>query len=436
MASNSENCCTNSSFLSLRLTCNRCRAHKLKCSVPAGSSVCQRCKRASVTCIFGRRNPPKRKLSNANQTATRSPSRQGSAPITPPPTVELAESSASASNRPTRSPEPTMGTILESQHMSPTAHDLQTGPCDPQSTWNGLALELHALAPNMSEWNTDTTTYGHLHSGLTLDETNLFSTGQSEMLPWSQSSILTPTASWPMDEIAPVNTTFGPLKTNNTAILADQRLTTLVSEVQQQLRKLEDGPWHNENVCSLDDYPIGTILELSQQFRAISGPIISSTAGDNTGSEYIGQDDEEAEKRTSRGAGDTATMLLVMCGYMCLVRTYGVVLSHFQLHLNRIPTNHRQGTRRPGSASTTSLRLGQLPCADVALSLQKIHIALSMLLDELSDIESQLGRGAAVVRGITVSSLLNSERRADGSDDNLNKKALAVKELLRKKMGL
>jgi hypothetical protein len=145
-----------------------------------------------------------------------------------------------------------------------------------------------------------------------------------------------------MDDIVPVSNTVSTIKSTN-AILAGQQLTTLVSEIQQQLKKLEGSRWHTDSVESLDDYPIGTILELSQQFSAIAGPILSCTPSVNE-SEEDGDDEKENEKKTSSVAADTPALLLVMCGYIWLVRTHCVVLSHFQKHLNCRPTLNPYGS--------------------------------------------------------------------------------------------
>lgn len=336
---------------------------------------------------------------------------------------------------------------------------MDSGPAPPAApeleTWESLTLGLHDLAPNISECDSDMAGYDWLQSEFALEDRNMFDVDPSDFASWSQLATLTVAASWPTTEgMVAVSNTASSIKNSN-GVLIGQRLTTLVSEIQQQLRKLEEGPWHTDRPCSLDDYPIGTILELSQQFSTIAGPILRSTVCIGGGSEG-GSDDDEGDNKTASVMADTPTMLLVMCGYMWLVRIYGVVLGHFQKHLHRMPTNHQFGTTTTGvrgpcsvtspidgggdstnmAAAGQALRLGELPCADMALGLQQIHMAVRMLLEVLHDIEGHLGRGAGVARDMAVTLLLNSGRRQDGSSGGLGKKATAVKELLREKMGL
>ncbi|KUJ22235.1 uncharacterized protein LY89DRAFT_762198 [Mollisia scopiformis] len=422
MPSNAETNCSGSSLLSLRMSCDRCRTQKLKCSVPADSSTCQRCQRARVSCVFGRRSSSERTLRKA---------------------THRADQSTTAS---TASPEPQqLVTPLEPEPMLLNAPELKLSSCNTQPNWNDLTPDIHGLLP---EWDSDMESYDRLQSGLALD-IDMFIAGQPDLTPWPQLPNLTSTTSWPVDDLASASNTVSTVQSRD-AVLASQRLTTLVSEIQQQLKMLEESRWHTDSVGSLDDYPIGTVLELSQQFSAIAGPILSCRASEL---EEVGDEENGNEKKTNNAAVDTPTLLLVMCGYIWLVRTHCVVLGHFQKHLNCRPALHPYGSisgnRSPstimspisGITSTTAprnptLRLGQLPCADMALSLQQIYTAVGMLLDVLHDIEGHLGRGAAVARVMAATSLLDWGRRHDGCYSGLNKKATSVKELLREKMGL
>ncbi|RAK95568.1 Zn(II)2Cys6 transcription factor domain-containing protein [Aspergillus ibericus CBS 121593] len=422
MPSNSGSSCTAGPSLSLRLSCDRCRVQKLKCSVPAGARACQRCTRARVPCVFGRRTPSKRTNRRRNTTCT--------TPVTPPLTADLADTAPSAASGRAPTPE----SRIEAPPVVPELEDL--GSCDPSSTWDSAALGLHGLAPHLSEGGSDTTGYDWFQADLALDDGTTFDTmGPPDLASWSQLATITAAVSWPADGVPPVRPS-----PSSHAIRAGEQLTALVSEIQLQLRQLEEGPWGTDNPCSLDDYPVGTIIELSQQFSVLAGPILGSTV-------HVGGGGPEGivdEHDKISSAADTPTMLLVMCGYMWLVRIHGVVLGHFQKHLHRMPTSYRlrttgmlspRGTSSPTTAGP-SLRLGELPCADAALGLQQIHTAVRMLLDVLHDIEGHLGRGAVVARDMAVAMLLNSGRRQDGSSGGLGQKATAVKELLRERMGL
>ncbi|KAK4149317.1 hypothetical protein C8A00DRAFT_18984 [Chaetomidium leptoderma] len=465
--------CHDSMTASLRLSCDRCRAHKLKCSVLAGSNACQRCERARAPCVFGRRAPSKRRLSETGpvdqassnpmppcspiQPAAVTPARLA----TPPPTSALAAAATSVSSSPGLSPDRQLEAPIDPKPALAAVPEMEPGSFGDPAAWESLNLGSHGVGPDISEYSNGSSSCDWLKYGWALDESTLFDLGQSDLAPWSQ--LATPTtaaASRPTDGILEA----GSAQSSN-ALLPGQRLTGLVSDIQHQLRKLVEGPWHTDSACSLDDYPVGAILGLAQQFSAIAGPILSRTAclggglveGGHGG--HGGDDDETEYSKTSSATEDTPTMLLVMCGYMWLVRICTVVLGHFQKHLKNRSAN-RQHLGTPTSAHSSygiinpidgssdgstfitaaasfALRLGELPCADATLGVQQIYTAVRMLLGAMDDIEGHLGRGATVARAMAVALLLKSGTCGqDGSSAGLDKQATAVKELLREKMGL
>ena len=375
--------------LSLRLSCDRCRVQKLKCSVSTGSGACERCTRARVSCIFGRRTPSKRTNKRADQTPIRTvPSPVE--PPTPPPTSSRA--TGGAAEAPAATPEIQLEAPIESELALLAAPELEPGSYDAPAAWDSPTLWMHDLSPSsLSGCDGDIPDYyDWLQPTFALDDGNMFEIGKSGLTQWPQLATLTAATSWPTDSIPAVRDTTNSMASDNTR----QSLIVLVSEIQQQLRKLEESLWHTDNIYSLDDYPIGSILELSQQFGIIAGFILCSPAPVDGGLEEGINDEDENKKKTSSAAvdaADTPTMLLIMCGYMWLVRTYGIALGHFKTHLNRMPSSHYYGTMsgthsslddilKPScgnSGSTTptgpALRLGQLPCADMHLGLQQIH---------------------------------------------------------------
>ncbi|KAJ5204644.1 uncharacterized protein N7498_005523 [Penicillium cinerascens] len=419
MPSNAVNTSNDGASLSLRLSCDRCRIQKLKCSVPTGSSDCQRCTRARVSCVFGRRAPSKR----TNK------------PIYTP--TELTTF--------LRIDKLGLGILLRRCRQHRGLNHLEHGSWNFQAPWENACLGLQGAGPNVPEYDTDMLGCDWIHLGTAFDEGNLFELGNSDLTQWSQLATNTAAASWRGDSSMSMDPPPSNVK-NSSAVQTSQRLTTLVSEIQQQLRKLEEGPWHADSACSLDDYPVGTIIELSQQFSAIAGPILGSTVFGGGALEV--HHPGEPERNITDAVADTPTMLLVMCGYMWLVRTYGVVLGHFHTHLNVMPTGclgETTGTRTPiggsgtipiGSMTGSALRLSELPCTDTALGLQQIHTAVRLLFDVLHDIENHLGREAVMVRDMAVALLLQSGKLQDISSNGLGKKATAVRELLREKMGL
>ncbi|KAF7548817.1 hypothetical protein G7Z17_g6811 [Cylindrodendrum hubeiense] len=354
-----------------------------------------------------------------------------------------SSSSSGTSSCPAATPDTQLEAPIDSEPAQSGAAELEPGSSDAHTIWDSSALRLNGFTSIMSDCNSDMGMVGYdwlQPSGVALDDVDTFEMGQPGLPPWPHLATVTDAASWPTDGTAATNNV---TTRSDSAASTGQRLATLVSEIQQQLRRLEEGPWHTDSTYSLHDYPVGTILGLSQQFSAIAGPILSGTACVAGGLEEGGRDEDGRDIMTSYAAADTPNTLLVMCGYMWLVHIYGIVLGHFQKHLHCMPTReyHHLGTMSGGispiaGGGRTDLRLGELPCADMALSLQQIHTAVRMLLDVLHDIEGHLGRGAVLARDMAVTLLLNSSRLQDGSSRGLGMKAAAVKELLREKMGL
>ncbi|KAF5704417.1 transcriptional regulator [Fusarium mundagurra] len=303
------------------------------------------------------------------------------------------------------------------------------------TSWEGSAVELYGFDSDMDmaclDWLDQ--------SAFSLDDGSTFEMSGSDPPQWSYSTSSTGATRLPTDSNAALNASTNNIGRSSNATAAVQRLTALVPEIQQQLRRLEEGPWHTDSAQSLHDYPVGTILELSQQFSTVAGSILSRTGYNN------GEDDDEhnGERSANCSPSDTPTMLLIICGYIWLVQTYSVVLGHFQKHLNRIPT----GDPRPlgtstcvispiASSTSTKFRLGELPCTDVAMSLQQIHTAVRMLLDVLHEIEGHLGREAVGACGMAATLLLSLSKSQNGTSRDVGMKATAVKKLLREKMGL
>ncbi|PTB36087.1 hypothetical protein M441DRAFT_62121 [Trichoderma asperellum CBS 433.97] len=328
--------------------------------------------------------------------------------------------------------------------MPSAAPDLQPSSCDALNTsWDGSAVELYGFPSTMPERDSDMNMAGYdwlEQSGFALDDGSTFEMGQSDLAP---SSHLPPPTAIYHPQQPRSHTSASSISRSSNAATTGQRLTALVSEIQQQLRRLEEGPWHTESAHSVQDYPVGTILDLSQQFSAIAGSILSSTVCISGGLEEDSSDEDNSERTAGCTTADTPTMLLIMCGYIWLVRIYGVVLGHFQKHLHRMPTGDPRhlgtttGVISPiAGGVSTKLRLGELPCTDVVLSLQQIHTAVRMLLDMLHEIEGHLGRGAVATCDMAVALLLDSGRPQNCSSRDLGIKAAAVKKLLREKMGL
>ncbi len=280
--------------------------------------------------------------------------------------------------------------------------------------------------------------------------------------------------------------------------LPGQRLLSLIAEMQQCLRMLEEGPWQHDSTRSLDEYPVGTVLHLSEEFASVAGSVLNAacfavgmppsrvsegtSTSDGTPARkipptaailaaaaavatttptattttkcddaifwsdgYLGSGSQLGSMRID--GCDTSSTLLVLVGYTLLIHIYGIVLGHFQMHLSCTPCSGPNGVRSHGgsaaSASTStspSLQLGELSYASAVPDLGRIHTAVCMLLAALRGVEDQLGRGGAVGRNLvltllTQEAVLRAGELQDGCG-GLGSKVRSVKELLRERIGL
>ncbi|KAM3428150.1 hypothetical protein NHJ13734_008717 [Beauveria thailandica] len=230
-----------------------------------------------------------------------------------------------------------------------------------------------------------------------------------------------------------------------------QELLSLVANIQQQLTKVEAGPWVGDSAASLDEYPVGILITLSQQLSEMADPIFGSdlqdvveyTENGPNGSYMVPGDYARA---------DTPTILLLICGYKWLVRLHNVALDHFQNYIDQVPvlsagshgadnfTSTPRHHRIDGPASTRrltdpALRLGQLPCTKSVLRLHRIYIAISTLFDILQRIKARLGSSAILVRGAAVSMLRDWDGEHNSSSHALETRVDNVKERLRERLG-
>jgi len=259
--------------------------------------------------------------------------------------------------------------------------------------------------------------------------------------------------------------------------LAWRRLPALIAEMQQRLETLESGSWlHDNDARSFDRYPIGTVLRLSQEFGGLAGQVLGLAA--SYGSDSLSMSSSSSSSMTFSGMAhlqqqqdgngaatnnNTATVLLVLGGYLSLVRLYGLVLGHFHERLVRIPCGGlsnlninmnmgMHGLATPGTLSPShsmvnlntnaTLQLGELPRHGTMPDVNRIHAALGMLLTALHHVEEQVGKGGEVARDMAVALLTDGtgtgvETLKLGTDlGDLGEKVRSVKDLLREKMGL
>ncbi|PSR84127.1 hypothetical protein BD289DRAFT_453495 [Coniella lustricola] len=546
-------------FLSVRSSCDRCRGQKLKCSVPSGSNTCERCARAKLVCVFGRRTPSRRlrQGSGARDKTSYEPTanRHGegdtvsvcSESTVPQHTQDASFSGATSALVRDFAP----WTSSRTPYLDDTAAYIPPADRHPQvSSFSDVLSpiseqDLSQLMVSSSSYDTQSWTavqlpasgdqnpinkanYGwskhdfdtfepsllddelNLHCQQELDcHTRESSGSQSPIIGW-----LSPESSYTATSI--MAETVGAHKavfdsTPVTPVPILQRLLVLVSEMQDWLAKIEQSPWGangQDTTNNLDDYPVGAILQFSQQLTDI-GRMVLDTENSATADafEYFGfaavarSSLASAAKVTTpssvgRPAGspsgapsqDTPTLLLLLSSYMSLVRIYNITLGHFHTHLTRMPMPNRRTPRGPhtvaaitatnslfgaaagrvaspqeGPAGRRALRLGELHSAAEAAAaaaaaasaannntssmggLQRMHLAVSMLLEGLQDVETYLGPGGRLARERAMSLLVKDGQpqdsreisgRAANDTDSPGDRVMAVKRLLREKMGL
>ncbi|KAH6845639.1 hypothetical protein B0I37DRAFT_189944 [Chaetomium sp. MPI-CAGE-AT-0009] len=443
---------------SIRSSCDRCRLQKLKCTVQSmetdGRMVCERCIRAKVPCAFGRRRRASRPSDTKKQGD--SSTRRSTAPRTSQETTVLTPPLSTTSSTSDQAlggatPPPTLASSAQEAPLDTLAecepeaapaysyhHPHQPGESPPQPFHHA------AVGGGMMDWDWLDHDFGGPNDLYCLDP---------ELLATAPPSTSTgsPTTTRPLggDGTAAMGD-----MTMSTASVAGRRLPALIAEMQQRLEALENGAWLHDSAHSLDHYPIGAVLRLSQEFGALAGQVLGLAA-------TYGPDATSLQMMAAAGAGagvgagvgvpyeagrgdgggsssnSTATVLLVLGGYVFLVRLYGLVLGHFHAHLNRIPSGSLGG---PTPAASPTLQLGELPSGGAMPDVSRIHAALGMLLAALHSVEEQLGQGGEVAREMVLSILtqgsgLEPAKLQDGLGD-LGEKVRSVKELLREKMGL
>lgn len=440
---------------SIRSSCNRCRLLKLKCTVQAtdsdGHMVCERCVRAKVPCVFGRRrrasrpSEAKKRTDTSTRRATVPPVQQDPAVLTPPLSASASTSdlvalgvatpsSLAAAAAPPETPLERLETLAECEPEAPppTYHAHQP--------WESLAHGFGSTAGGIEgqqgggggmigwDWS---------DHGFSPDELYCLDPELPGATPPSASS------GYPMPSHYPTEGVATAMRDNSrmTASVADRRLPALIAEMQQRLETLENGSWLHDNARSFDRYPIGAVLRLSQEFGALAGQVLGITMG--CGADATNPNVYPAGL-LAPGKNNTATVLLVLCGYFLLVRLHGLVLGHFHAQLNRIPSASLgvMATGHAGRVATASptLQLGELPSDGAMPDISRIHAALGMLLTALHEVEEQLGQGGEIARDMVVTQLTQGSGlepvELQEALGGLGEKVRSVKKLLREKMGL
>ena len=224
-----------------------------------------------------------------------------------------------------------------------------------------------------------------------------------------------------------------------------QKLSVLVAEMGDNPRLLTEGTWTTSSqVQCLNDYPIGGVLHLSQEFANIlstvslpegSNPPNNSESGEFTktsidtssyGEEQVStypSSSSKSPKQPVQGTSspavphsgiDIPVRLLVHTCYLLLTQIYSIVFGHFQECFCRLPV----------AAPVTELRrgaqMGDLPVTNDAYS--RTSTAIRMLLERLKYVEDIMAiplgfRCAAASASSSSSSVDSGSTNPDTSTD-------------------
>ncbi|KAF5675205.1 Zn2Cys6 transcription factor [Fusarium circinatum] len=381
---------------SIRSSCDRCRSHKLKCTVSpedsrSWSHKCTRCIRAQVTCVFGPRSQSKRSASNKSKPDKSKPE--------PEP--------------PQKSSPPACSSSLVGMNLaSPGAWTPRIDELACQDTEEPLAINI-STAGNGSSLS-DGDFWADLGMSQGLNMLDLAPSGMPTNTYHAQCSSA-------FDHVVPAVAEAGHLldiseSSEHTPPHAIVQLSNLVTKIHETSKSLDESPWSNvPDVKQLQNYPIGRVLSLSQDFCSIlsciwgKGSISSDAHSSGNGSsptpsaemlDYAEVLSSIKMTGSSRPASvDMPTMLLVLSCYTSLIKLYSLVFAHLQNHLSYLPETPSPYPSQTVLASHRwGLQLGELPSADETCT--KICTAVQVLLDAFQSVEDAVGlpRSISVVK--------------------------------------
>ncbi|KAI0802807.1 hypothetical protein GGR55DRAFT_663902 [Xylaria sp. FL0064] len=421
---------------SIRSSCDRCRLHKLKCTISYSGAYaephpCDRCGRAKAACVFSPRVTAKR----LNRSAKTSPAKKRNGSLS---AIEVA---AFDPNIP--------GTDSRLQEGAVNQHPpLDT---DPERThiWNDHRLDNHSSAalddielidPEIFEGQGDThgtpadwqvpdlTITGIRSKQDTLGASfTCHSSGRLDRSSAKSSPSFLPDVS---------ETGAGDVATEDENMTTVSRLANLLAEISDTSNALEESAWpHQSETDGLNNYPIGRVLHLSQQYIKILSRKISqietiqesvtpgllspvtclefskpfspchwlsfarSIRGDLTISHGEGSEQQNLShsiygdypdpKPTGQESVDTPTLLLALNSYISLIKLCGIVFTHFEAYVVNLSGMRPQPESMGGDLiCSRQLQLGELPSWDE--NYRKVISAIRILISMIESAEDKL----------------------------------------------
>ncbi|KAJ5928230.1 hypothetical protein N7466_007186 [Penicillium verhagenii] len=389
---------------SLRSSCDRCRAQKLRCvSSSDPSGPCQRCLRGKEpkSCTFSRRGQTGKPAGSGRGSDHRQdPQRETHTSTKFIPGMNTFTLSSLSSPEPSsveksRTETTTTTTASDKNRNLESDTFLDSLWSDEYTTFIDPALPSHI--------NTSPLVHGLSHTeecdmydskkttGMQGDPS--FQLDLAEFLDVQQMLATPPYTSSGVDNYANMDMDVGILEEETPGLLVD--LSSLLGKLASYEKELAE-----LYGSTLDNYPIGDALYLSQRFHAIlinHGRVLTFDHVSDT---------------------DMPTRLLSLSCYILITRIYRTIFKYLYTQLSQLPAAF--STQNLGASSCLmdnnmnayqGLRLGQLQSISVGWEpAMRIRKAMSVLLNSLSHTETALGLPA------TVRTALHAEKSQEDTD--------------------
>ena len=371
-----------SDFQSLRSSCERCRFHKLKCTVlpetPGEPTRCARCTRAKVECVFERRARGKRTRQSLNDSRLDwgypSPAGTDSSGDALP-----HETPRSTDNYTTRAPS------RNSIFKTPTALNPDDMNVDFLFQQNqGFDPSVPILDPSTYNlWNMASTSnvFGNSFS----NPVGSHNPGIGIQLPSGlprKPSTEPREKSIPRSQSVPRSQSTSEVK-GSASIL---RLSTLVTDIQQTTINLENSEWaYNVKQSGLERYPVGVVLQLAHEFSSILENLPRISDSHNMPSPPI-----QPSASVDSNSLDASTRLQMTSCYLLLTKLYGIVFSQMHDYLKATPSDILSPQLSSSATmENATLRLGDLTYSNDMWT--KIYTVFRVMLDHLRNIGNAIG---------------------------------------------
>ncbi|CAG8958689.1 hypothetical protein HYFRA_00011531 [Hymenoscyphus fraxineus] len=333
---------------SIRSSCERCRTQKLKCTSGSEfySSRCTRCARAKLECIYSRR-------SRANRTT---------------------EEQGVAEN-------------VQTETMLQTA--------EPDS---------NSLLPDWSFWSSEKWV-DDMNSNVLISEPGFWDSPEQVNAPYTLGDIATSPSTFPCIIDGEGGSPGFPVqlelpKKEDTSSTA-QLLARLVERIHKTLDTLRDDS-SSRNPIPVDSYPIGCVLNLTQDFLDALGKVqLQPSVQSNSTSPHQGLPTAitpsenptpiKADELSTLASStvNTSSILLALSCYISLRNLYNTLFTHFQRYLSLVPetpSDYRSPRINPDHG-----RNFKLSDIDSSNEVCKIHKAFRILLGAFQSVEDVVG---------------------------------------------